>query len=267
MTGQEPARRGEGVAALLPSYSAPRLGFSLFLLVALGILWGLGDVIVGVFGGGDEYFAEDFQSVRDLVTFAAGTLLLVMLVGEEILLALLLAGMTGVTFVQVVLRYAFGSGLLWGLEVTGYMFGWLVLIGISYGIRVNAHIGIDLVVKAMPGLARRVFGVIAVALSMVYTGFMLYGGIGYLERLHRLGIEAEDIPLQRWLLTIVLPVGFILLGIRLLEILVGIIAGTRSGFDLPDEAKELIQESGLIDEGSLDEGKTRTTVPAGGIKP
>src|SRR3954447_7660566 len=74
---------------------------------------------------------------------------------EEGFIALLLAAMTLLTFAQVVLRYVFNSGFVWGVEATTYMFAWLVLFGISYGIRVHAHIGIDLLVKGLPGAPRR----------------------------------------------------------------------------------------------------------------
>jgi C4-dicarboxylate transporter DctQ subunit len=43
---------------------------------------------------------------------------------EEVLIAVLFAGMTVLTFIQVVLRYVFNSGLLRALEATTYMFGW-----------------------------------------------------------------------------------------------------------------------------------------------
>ena len=47
---------------------------------------------------------------------------------EEGLMATLLALMTLLTFVQVVLRYAFNSGLVWSVEATSYSFAALVLI-------------------------------------------------------------------------------------------------------------------------------------------
>ena len=50
---------------------------------------------------------------------------------EETLIALILGAMTIITFVNVVLRYGFGSGLSWGLEVTVFLFAWLVLLGAS----------------------------------------------------------------------------------------------------------------------------------------
>jgi len=168
---------------------------------------------------------------------------------EEGLIALLLAAMTFLTFTQVVLRYGFNSGFVWALEATTYLFGWLILFGLSYCVRVHAHIGIDLLVKALPTAARRIAGLIAIALCLLYAGLMTYGAWGYIERLMTLGITAEDIPVQRWLLTIILPVGFVLLGIRLLEQAILILKGEAKGFELADEAAEMLHEHGLVAPG------------------
>ena len=68
---------------------------------------------------------------------------------EEGLIALILGVMTVLTFVQVVLRYVFNSGFIWQLEANFYLFSWLVMIGISYCVRVRAHIGVDAAVRLM----------------------------------------------------------------------------------------------------------------------
>jgi C4-dicarboxylate transporter DctQ subunit len=176
---------------------------------------------------------------------------------EEGLIALLLAAMTILTFTQVVLRYGFNSGFVWALETTTYLFGWLILFGISYGVRVHAHIGIDLLVKALPEAARRLVGLIAVALCLLYAGLMAYGAWGYIDRLMRLGITAEDIPLQRWLLTIILPIGFVLLGIRLLEQAILILRGEAKGLELADEVAEVLHEQGLLAPGEREKEAER----------
>src|SRR3546814_10591963 len=62
---------------------------------------------------------------------------------EEGLIALLLGGMAMITFCQVVARYLFNSGAVWALELTTYLFAWLVLIGASYGVKISAHLGVD----------------------------------------------------------------------------------------------------------------------------
>lgn len=167
---------------------------------------------------------------------------------EEGILALILAAMTLLTFLQVVLRYVFNTGLLWALEATTYMFGWLVLIGISYCVRERAHIGVDALVRLLPPAARRAVGLLVLALTLVYTGLMLYGGIVYVNQMHIIGVEAEDIPIQRWILSICVPIGFALLGVRLLEMGWRIITGVSPGYELADEAAEVIKEV----EGSSD---------------
>jgi C4-dicarboxylate transporter DctQ subunit len=176
---------------------------------------------------------------------------------EEGMIALLLAAMTILTFTQVVLRYGFNSGFVWALETTTYLFGWLILFGLSYCVRVHAHIGIDLLVKALPDAARRLVGLTAIALCLLYAGLMAYGAWGYIERLMKLGITAEDIPLQRWLLTIILPIGFVLLGIRLLEQAILIVRGEAKGFELADEAAEVLHEQGLVAPGEREKEAER----------
>ncbi len=91
----------------------------------------------------------------------------------------------------------------------------------------------------------RVVGLLAIALCLLYAGLMAYGSWGYIARLMKLGITAEDIPMKRWLLTIILPIGFVLLGIRLLEQAVAIVSGKAAGFELADEAAEVLHEQGL----------------------
>ena len=168
---------------------------------------------------------------------------------EEGLMILLLTAMTLLTFSQVVLRYVFNSGWTWALEATTYMFGWLVMIGISYGIKVGFHIGVDAVVNLMPRRWKVIVGVITTLLCLAYAVLLAYGAYDYFDTMHMLGVEAEDIPLPRWLLVSIMPIGFALLGIRLLEVLWGILSGRLGGFNLGDEAAEVLRSHGTDAQG------------------
>ena len=159
---------------------------------------------------------------------------------EEAVMALLLAAMTLLTFWQVVLRYVFNSGLLWALEATTYMFGWLLLIGISYGVRTHAHIGIDAAVKLLPIGARRAVGIVALTLCILFAVLMLYGSYQYEYKMYRLGADAQDIPVGRWILGLCLPIGFLLLIVRLGEQLWRIVTGKAVSLELADEAADTI---------------------------
>jgi C4-dicarboxylate transporter DctQ subunit len=136
---------------------------------------------------------------------------------EEGFMAVTLAFMTIITFIQVILRYVFGTGWVWSLEATTYSFAWLVLVGMSYGVRTRAHIAVDLVSNQLPRPARRIMAFAAIALCLLYCGFMIYGGSVFVDRLMTLGNNARDIPLPRWLLTSIMPVAFALLSFRFLQ--------------------------------------------------
>jgi C4-dicarboxylate transporter DctQ subunit len=135
---------------------------------------------------------------------------------EEGFMALALVFMTIVTFVQVVLR-ALGTGFVWSLEATTYAFAWLVLIGMSYGVRTRAHIAVDLVTSKLSAPRARVVAAAALAAGLAYCVLMAYGSAVFVDRLMTLGNDARDIPVPRWLLASILPVGFALLGLRLAQ--------------------------------------------------
>lgn len=160
---------------------------------------------------------------------------------EEGAIAFLLAFMTLLTFVQVVLRYVFDTGFVWALELTTYLFAWMVLLGMSYGIKVGSHLGVDVLVRYMPQRWQRIVGVIAVLLGMVYAGLLLFGSYEYVDKMHTISVEAEDLPIQRWVLLLCLPIGYALLLFRLGQAGWRIVTGEQQGFRLADEAKEAIQ--------------------------
>lgn len=161
---------------------------------------------------------------------------------EEGLMALILGVMTILTFVQVVLRYVFNSGFIWQLEANYYLFSWLVMIGISYCVRVRAHIGVDAAVRLLPAKPRRAVGIFVLLLALAYTGLMIYGSVDYIHKMYIINVEAEDIPVATWKLSICLPLGFVLLMVRLLEMGWRIWTGQSEGYELADEAQEATRD-------------------------
>lgn len=164
---------------------------------------------------------------------------------EEGAIVLLLTAMTLLTFLGVILRYVFNTGLSWGLEATTYMFAWMVLVGIAYGVKVGFHIGVDAVVKLLPFGGRKVVGLIASGLCLLYAALMLIGGYNYIDTMYILGVEAEDIEAPRWLLSIILPVSFALLFWRLLQVAWRLLTSSEDVSLLGDEAAEVLRAHAL----------------------
>lgn len=175
---------------------------------------------------------------------------------EEGAMALFLGFMTLITFLQVILRYGFNTGLIWSLEATVYAFSWLVLIGMSYGVRTGGHIAANLVVTRLSGRIRKWTGLAATALCLAYAGMLLFGSIVLMERLIQLGHYARDLPFPRWALTSILPLGFALLTLRLIQTTWQIVQGKRLGPAIDEVA--IADEMDLIDglDDSQDEGRS-----------
>src|SRR6185437_15799384 len=99
---------------------------------------------------------------------------------EEGLIAFLLAIMTLITFGQVIARYVFNYSFVWALELVTFLFAWLIFLGMSYGVRVGSHIGVDALVKAFGPRVERVLSIIATLFCIAYALIALYGGWIYM---------------------------------------------------------------------------------------
>jgi C4-dicarboxylate transporter DctQ subunit len=171
---------------------------------------------------------------------------------EEGLVAVLMAAMTLTAFAQVVARYVFNYSFVWALELNGVFFAWLIFIGMAYGVRVGAHIGIDAFVKTLkPGPARAV-GLAAAALCIVYALIVAVGGWRYVAKMMDVGIEMQDLPVQQWVPRIVLPLGFALLALRFAQAFAQLRRGEKTAL-LHDEAEEALK----LREHPIDPGEIR----------
>lgn len=93
----------------------------------------------------------------------------------EWLMALALAIMVVLVFGNVVLRYAFNSGITWAEEVARLMFVWLIFLGAILALRHHAHLGVEMVQARLPRRARLVCAVISHLLMLYALWLFLYG--------------------------------------------------------------------------------------------
>ncbi|MTH98864.1 TRAP transporter small permease [Roseibium sp. RKSG952] len=193
---------------------------------------------------------------------------------EETIIALLLALMTIVTFSQVVARYGFNAGWGGALEFTRVLFAWLILFGMSYGIKIGAHLGVDAVIRLLPKPLFRAAALLGAALTVLYAALLFdaawFGGLlglenkgstggayAYVERFYRLPIGMEDLKwpgfiqewfgvrerVPRWIPYIILPIGLLLLAFRAVQAFVLIATGKKEAIIAAHEAEELVAEN------------------------
>ena len=131
---------------------------------------------------------------------------------------------------------------MWALELTQYLFAWLVLFGMSYRVKKGAHIGVDAFVKKMSPRVQLVTGIAAVLFCLAYGAFVFIGSYQLVEFTYVLDIESEDLPIPQWVPYLILPVGYGLLTLRLAQVAFRILSGRQHGFQLADEAADAIRQ-------------------------
>ena len=93
----------------------------------------------------------------------------------EFLLIILLSGMALMVFVNVVLRYAFNSGLNISDEMSRYFFVWLTFIGAVVTFREYGHLGVETLV-ALFGRAGRIICMILSNLIIILCSAIFFWG-------------------------------------------------------------------------------------------
>lgn len=208
---------------------------------------------------------------------------------EETAIAVILGLMTLITFVNVILRYGFGSSLLWGLEVTLILFAWLVLLGISYGFKVTFHLGVDALTNLFGAKGRKIFALFAAAFCLAYAGLLAKGAwdywapfaglqptegrwfpTGFTEGVRdRAFYETDQVPmpdmfrflegminygdvyekLPRVVPYFILPFGTLLILLRVVEATVGIVRNERESLIVSHEAEDEVEEVAAMNAG------------------
>ncbi len=199
---------------------------------------------------------------------------------EETLIAFFLGAMTLLTFANVIFRYVFNDNILWALELTVFMFAWMVLVGASYGVKKHFHIGVDVIINMVSEPKRKILALLAAAGCLAFSILLLVGSWNYWYPFvtERAWYETDDIPmpemfqfladwlnegeryekLPRFIPYFALPLGMALLTFRFVQItwqiatgkLDRLIAGHEAEEELEALKEELSEAADAIPNGS-----------------
>ena len=93
----------------------------------------------------------------------------------KVLIALFLAIMVVLVFGNVVLRYAFNSGITVSEEVSRWLFVWLTFLGAIVAMREHGHLGVDSLVRMLPTWGKKACLVLSQLLMLYATWLLLQG--------------------------------------------------------------------------------------------
>jgi C4-dicarboxylate transporter DctQ subunit len=73
-------------------------------------------------------------------------------------------------------RYTGFYSLYWSEELVRYIYIWLAFLGISLGVKSDAHFRVSLLVNVLPQTLRKIVQVLAVIVVITFLGLMVYHG-------------------------------------------------------------------------------------------
>ena len=148
---------------------------------------------------------------------------------EEIIIATLMAAATVIIFIAVLHRYGSAVPLLYpylrpihmGLaqELCIYMFGSLAKFGASYGVRQGIHVGVDVLVNAIPPEDRRPLVAFALACGALFTFVIGSLGAYFVWHMAQTDQVSADLEWPMWIVYLAIPLGSYLMCFRFLQVM------------------------------------------------
>lgn len=93
----------------------------------------------------------------------------------EMLLFAAMVAMVVMVFGNVVLRYAFNSGITQSEELSRWFFVWMIFLGAIIGIKENAHLGTDMLVSRLGPTGKKLCLAVA-ELLMLFCAWLVFSG-------------------------------------------------------------------------------------------
>lgn len=93
----------------------------------------------------------------------------------NVVMAVSLAIMAILVFGNVVLRYLFNSGITWSEEMSRFLFIWLIFLGAIGALKDHEHLGVDMLVKRLPPLGKKIVFVLTNGLILYVLWLVLDG--------------------------------------------------------------------------------------------
>ena len=159
----------------------------------------------------------------------------------ELLVVVCMVAMVIMVFGNVVLRYAFNSGITISDEMSRYCFIWLTYIGAMVAMREGGHLGVDTLVKHLPVAGKKVCLFLSESL-MLFCNVLFFMGT---YEMHDLQVSNVS-PVVGISMIWVYGIGYVVsvvMGIINLNMLYRLVTGQIS----EEELVQVVETEGLAD--------------------
>ena len=142
---------------------------------------------------------EFFSSLNRSVEFITSILMLLIIIN---------------VFIDVVLRYFFHNGSIAMQEMEWHLFGVMILFGMSYALREEAHVRVDFLYNRFLPKTQALINIIGTLLFIIPLAiFIIYGSYDFVMDSYTTNEISEDPGglTHRWIIKAMIPISFIYL--------------------------------------------------------
>ncbi|MGJ9385625.1 TRAP transporter permease DctQ [Salipaludibacillus neizhouensis] len=139
---------------------------------------------------------------------------------EEVLLIIFSVTMVVAIALQVFMRHVMNSSLSWSEELARYCFIWLVYIGISYGVKKQRHIKVDVMLVLLKDKAKIVLNIVSNIIFLGFAIFVVIYGYDISKQLLGFGQTSPALHIPMGIVYLATPVGMGLTAIRIIQQLI-----------------------------------------------
>ena len=136
---------------------------------------------------------------------------------EECIVAPLMALMSILVFLQVLSRFALHIPMPWIEELMRICFIWTIMLSASIGIKRKAHLGVTMLMTALPRSAQAVFFYFGTLVIIGTCCVFIYATWDIIMMQKASNQSLITMPAPIYFSTMILPVGFVLIIVRTLQ--------------------------------------------------
>ncbi|GIN19563.1 MAG TPA: TRAP transporter small permease [Bacillus bacterium] len=132
------------------------------------------------------------------------------LVASMIVLVILVVG-------QVFARYVLNFSIGWSEELARYLLIWIAWIAASYAVTKNAHIRVEIIKDRFSARIKQIIELIVLIIWFGFAAFLAFEGTNFVLQVQTTNQVSPSLGADMWIVYLAVPVGGVLMGIRLIQ--------------------------------------------------
>ena len=147
-------------------------------------------------------FERFYERVSDVIGYLSGGLMILMMLN---------------VFYDVIMRYFFRSGSIAFQEMEWHLFSVMFLLGISYTLKEDGHVRVDLIYDNLSNKKKALINIIGTILFLIpFSLLIAFGSVDFVVESYTIGEISGDPGglTQRWIIKAMIPFAFFLLAVN-----------------------------------------------------